>query len=148
MSEENKDVEFSKDEEAAMEKDIEEAKQKLVSKSTADAIATAKEEAKAELQKEQELEQLKKQNEELQQQMKAKEEETSKTLDTFKQKLNEMAASRKTVQNEDPFENKQPPQNASIDELSDEQIRQIEEDHAREFFGEENFRHFKRGTDY
>jgi len=128
---------------AQMQKDIEEAKSKLVSKDSEAIITKAKEEAMKEIEAKQKLEAEKKAQEdkdkliqELQAKIANQEKEASSKFDMLQKRLDEMATSKAVIQPQDPFAS-ETKSNNNIDKWSDEELRRIEEESARKFFGDD-----------
>lgn len=139
---------LSEEEQKQIQKDIEETKNKLVSDETQKQVEEAKKAAKQEAQKEFELqkklEELEKEKESLAQKLDESQKQSLAEIDALKSKVNEMVGrSRAMVRPDDPFEapDKKP---TSVENISDEEVRAIEEQSAEEFFGPDDYRHFKQ----
>lgn len=120
-----------------IEQDISKAREKLVSKETQSEIEKAKEQAKQEAQKEmenkQELERLSKEKEELQEKLKQKEQASSEELEKLKKKIDDLTESKATISEQNPFKEG----GRNPDNMSDEEIKEIEHRSGIAFFGEE-----------
>jgi DNA uptake protein ComE-like DNA-binding protein len=128
---------------AQMQKDIDEAKSKIVSKDTEAIIQKAKEEAMREIEAKQKLEAERKAQEEkdkLIQELQAKianqEKEASTKFEMLQKRLDEMATSKAVVTPQDPFAS-ETKSAINIDKWSDEELRRVEEESARKFFGDD-----------
>ena len=111
----------------ALNKDIEDAKSKLVSKETEDKIVAAKEEAKkeaaVEFETNQKIKELEAQNEVYKKQMEDKEKEAAEKITMLSEKVNSYIESKAVVTNDNPFAKN----NTSNEEISDEDIKNIEQ---------------------
>jgi predicted RNase H-like nuclease (RuvC/YqgF family) len=133
---------LSPDEQAEIDKTIEEAKRNLVSEETKKKVDAAKQEAKQEFEMQRQLEELRKEKEALAKRLEENEKKAQQELDNIKTKLNEsIGRSRAPVKSDDPFQEPQS-QNFSVDRLSDEEVKDIEQQAAEEFFGPDEYRHF------
>lgn len=125
---------FTKEELDAIQKDIDTATESLKKKSE-----EAKEEGKQEAQKEHQYqEQIKQKEQEIEQlknQYSQKETELSEKLNSLQSKIDEMAQSKAVVAKENPFE-AQPATTPQVDKWSEEKIKEIEEESARQFLGD------------
>jgi len=131
-------VTITKEELTSIEKDIADAKAKLVSKDTQEAITKAKEEGKEQATKEAELqkkaEEAEKKTEELQKQLEEKEKLALEKLEKMESKINEMVSSKQIIAAQDPF-NTDVAMTEKVDKMSDEEVNNLEERSARQFFG-------------
>lgn len=139
--EENNNV--PRDEWDAINKDIKSAKDSLVSKDTEAKIQAAKEEAKKEAEKEfqtnQKLQELEEQNKKLQEEKENKEKEAAEKISKIQSKVDELISSKAPVNKDDPFSNGEGNDKKGIDQWTDEEVNKLEEEHAKAFFGEEQY---------
>lgn len=138
MSEEETKPTFTKEELEQIDKDLATAREKLVSKETQSEIEKARGQAKEEAQKEFEtkrkLEDLEREKKELEERVRKSEESSAAELDKFKKRLDELTESKATIAEQNPFrENRQ----KSPENLTDEEVSEIERESGIAFFGEE-----------
>ena len=129
---------FTKEELEQIDKDLTTAREKLVSKETQSEIdkarGQAKEEAKKEFELQRKLEDLEREKKELEARVQKSEEASSAELDKFKQRLDELTESKATIAEQNPFKQNQ---HKSPENMTDEDISEIERESGIAFFGEE-----------
>jgi len=139
---------LTKDELAQIDKELESLKSKV----SGDAVSKAKEEGKAEAMKEMEikrqLEEKDKKLIELESSIQKQKELAESSIKDMQEKINKLATSKLPADLKDPF-TEQGSRSAGFnpDKLSDEEIRRIEEESARAFFGPDYDR-MKRDSGY
>ncbi len=134
---------LSAEEQAKIQEDIKNAQKNLVSEATQQQIDNAKKLAREEALKEVEtkkiLEEKDKEIEKLKQEQVAKETKTAEILAKMQKQIDDSISSKANVQVNDPFDNNNQPsgsQGLTIDSISDEQIDDMEERAAEQFFGD------------
>ncbi len=129
---------FTKEELEQIDKDLTTAREKLVSKETQSEIdkarGQAKEEAKKEFELQRKLEDLEREKKELEARVQKSEEVSSAELDNFKKRLDELTESKATIAEQNPFKQKQ---QKTPENMTDEEISEIERESGIAFFGEE-----------
>ena len=129
---------FTKEELEQIDKDLNTAREKLVSKETQSEIekakTQAKEEAKKEFELQRKLEDLEREKKELEERVLKSEESSSAELDKFKKRLDELTDSKATIAEQNPFRQNQ---QKSPENMTDEEISEIERESGIAFFGEE-----------
>ncbi len=129
---------LTEEEKQAIDKDLADARTKLVSQDTEDKIRKAKEEgaeaAKVEIEKQQEVDAIKKENADLKASVETKEKEAASNIEMLTKKVDDLVSSKAPVEVKDPFaeENRE----KTVNKLSDDEVNNIEERSAREFFGD------------
>jgi len=124
-----------------MEEAIKKARESLVSKTTEEEIKKAADKAREDALKEAEtnkiLEEKEKEVEELKAKQLESERRTAEQLEEMKKKMNDLVESKATVNVNDPFlNNNTQPGKVPIKDLTDEQVDDLEEKAARDFFGD------------
>lgn len=146
MSEENQNNQnLTQEELDQINKDIAAAREKLVSKETSSQIEKAKQEAKQEAQKEfetsQKLKELEEQRKALEEKLQNTEKQSSEQLEALKKKVDEMAESKRVMQAKNPFADAAnsagSPNNPDPENMTDEEVNDIERASGRAFFGPE-----------
>jgi penicillin-binding protein 1A len=123
-----------------IKKDIAEAKDKLVGKELQEAIAKAKaeasEETKKQLEQEQKLKELEEARKKAEDELKKQQEEANKRLEMLQEKVDELSGSKNVATGDNPFKS---PSNTdkplSIDNMTEEQIQELQEQHMRHMLG-------------
>lgn len=141
MGDEDKNID--KTEWDQINKDIESAKGSIVSKEVEAKIQAAKEEARKEAEKEmlvnQKIKELEETNQKLQEAKEAKEKEAAEQIEKIKAKVDELSSSKASVQQDNPFTNGKDQSSRGVDNWSDTDLNKYEEEHAKAFFGEEQY---------
>lgn len=133
---------ITKEELEALNKDIDVAKSSIVSKETQEVIQKAKDDARVEAEKEFELKkQLDEQKQEadrLKAQLADNEKKAADQLEAMKTKVDAAIESQAVVQSQNPFNPHESQQSSTetVEQMSDEQVNNIEYESAKEFFGE------------
>ena len=144
------ETELTPEEKAAIQKDIDDANKTLVSDDTRVAIEKAKVEAKAEAAKEFEvnakIKELEAEKEKLKQDQIIKEKEAAEKLVELTNKVNEMTTSRAAINTQDPFKSNTTPSDmkSRVENLTEEDAKDIENEASRQFWGDEGFEIIER----
>jgi len=152
MADENKKPEEQEDQLTPEDlKEIDSDLEKLKSSYSSEVIDKARKEGKDEAAKEfqikKELEEKDRKIKELEENMKKQQESASKAITDIQEKVNTMTTSKAFNPNpEDPFQRRPDQGNnvLNIENMSDEQINEIEENSAKLFWGKEQYLRMRR----